>query len=53
MNSRYKPEKEFAVNPKDGDLAIQWKIDKSLISERDAAAPSLVELFANGNLPNA
>lgn len=53
LNSKYQPEKEFAVNPKDGDLAIQWKIDKSLISERDAAAPSLVELFANRNLPNA
>jgi dTDP-4-dehydrorhamnose 3,5-epimerase len=52
LNSTYQPEKEFSINPRDVTLAIKWKANNSIISDRDATAPSLLELFNQGNLPN-
>jgi dTDP-4-dehydrorhamnose 3,5-epimerase len=52
LNSTYQPEKEFSINPNDVTLAIQWMITDSTISDRDATAPSLLDLFSQGNLPN-
>jgi dTDP-4-dehydrorhamnose 3,5-epimerase len=53
LNSNYQPEKEFSIKPTDATLAIQWRIKDSIISDKDTTAPSLSELFARGDLPNA
>jgi dTDP-4-dehydrorhamnose 3,5-epimerase len=46
------PEREHSVNPLDPDLAIPWPRDIELIvSERDRAAPPIVEAERTGLLP--
>ncbi|WP_042418630.1 dTDP-4-dehydrorhamnose 3,5-epimerase family protein [Streptacidiphilus anmyonensis] len=47
----YAPQREHTVHPLDPDLAITWPVPIPLLSDRDAAAPSLAELLAAGRLP--
>ncbi|UKY51789.1 dTDP-4-dehydrorhamnose 3,5-epimerase [Streptomyces inhibens] len=49
----YAPERERDINPFDPDLAIEWPADiAAVLSEKDAAAPSLKEAEAAGLLPD-
>lgn len=48
----YSPKHERGVNPLDPELAIDWPAGISpLLSDKDAAAPSLAEAAAQGLLP--
>ncbi|HEY8473941.1 MAG TPA: dTDP-4-dehydrorhamnose 3,5-epimerase family protein [Natronosporangium sp.] len=42
-STTYHPAAEHAVNPLDPALGIDWGIDAPVLSDRDAAAPSLAE----------
>ncbi|MFC4502635.1 MULTISPECIES: dTDP-4-dehydrorhamnose 3,5-epimerase [Streptomyces] len=49
----YTPQREFGINPLDPALAIEWPPDITpLISEKDAAAPTLKEAERQGLLPS-
>ncbi|MFJ9676933.1 dTDP-4-dehydrorhamnose 3,5-epimerase [Streptomyces sp. NPDC101194] len=49
----YAPGREHGVNPLDPELGIEWpKGITPLLSEKDAAAPSLAEAEARGLLPS-
>jgi dTDP-4-dehydrorhamnose 3,5-epimerase len=52
-STAYNPQREHAVNPMDPDLGIDWQTATPILSERDAAAPSLADLRAAGGLPDA
>jgi dTDP-4-dehydrorhamnose 3,5-epimerase len=48
----YTPAREHTVNPLDPDVGIEWPAGITpLLSDRDAAAPSLKEALASGLLP--
>ncbi len=49
----YTPHREHAIAPGDPDIGIAWPvpIERCILSERDAAAPSLAEVRAAGVLP--
>lgn len=47
----YNPAAERTVHPFDPDLAIAWPDRATLLSDRDARAPSLRQLSAEGRLP--
>jgi dTDP-4-dehydrorhamnose 3,5-epimerase len=48
----YAPEREFGTNPLDPDLGLPWPADITpILSDKDAAAPSLREAQAQGILP--
>lgn len=48
----YAPDREHGINPLDPDLGIEWPEGiEPLLSEKDAAAPSLAEAEASGLLP--
>jgi dTDP-4-dehydrorhamnose 3,5-epimerase len=48
----YAPEREFGTNPLDPDLGLPWPTDISpILSDKDAAAPSLREAQEQGILP--
>ncbi|GLZ79239.1 dTDP-4-dehydrorhamnose 3,5-epimerase [Actinorhabdospora filicis] len=48
----YAPEREHGVNPLDPALGIEWpEVVEPILSEKDAAAPSLAEAEALGLLP--
>lgn len=49
----YTPQREHAIAADDPDIGIAWPvpIDQCILSERDAAAPSLAEVRATGVLP--
>ena len=47
----YNPAREFAVHPLDPELAINWPSDSPVLSDRDAAAPTLAEAIEQGLLP--
>ncbi|SDD22306.1 dTDP-4-dehydrorhamnose 3,5-epimerase [Actinokineospora iranica] len=48
----YNPSAEHGINPLDPDLALPWAEDiEPLLSEKDAAAPTLAEAKAAGLLP--
>ncbi len=47
----YSPGREHGVHPLDPDLGIDWPVEAPLLSDRDAAAPSLAEARAAGLLP--
>lgn len=48
----YAPSREFGINPLDPDLCIAWPDDRDVVlSEKDAAAPSLAEAASQGLLP--
>jgi dTDP-4-dehydrorhamnose 3,5-epimerase len=40
LDKTYEPTKEFGVNPRDRDLAIEWKDIPEIISEKDRNAPN-------------
>ena len=44
-------ETERGLNPLDPRLAITWPTERPVLSERDASAPTLAELEAQGQLP--
>jgi dTDP-4-dehydrorhamnose 3,5-epimerase len=48
----YAPGREHGVDPLDPDIAIEWPVDvKPILSDKDAAAPSLRTAQASGILP--
>jgi len=49
LSSDYEPSMEFAVNPKDTDLAIEWPSNNLIFSERDLSAPTLKEFLSAQN----
>ncbi|MDX3097845.1 dTDP-4-dehydrorhamnose 3,5-epimerase [Streptomyces sp. ME01-24h] len=48
----YAPQREHGINPLDPDLGIEWPGITPLLSDKDAAAPSLAEARDSGLLPN-
>ena len=50
----YTPEREFTIDPRDPQLALELPFadDELLISDRDAEAPSLAEAAERGLLPD-
>ena len=50
-SSTYRPGHEHGIHPLDEDLAIEWPAGTPLLSAKDAAAPSLAEARAAGQLP--
>ncbi|MEU9168822.1 dTDP-4-dehydrorhamnose 3,5-epimerase [Streptomyces sp. NPDC048420] len=49
----YTPEREHGIHPLDPDIGIDWPDDVTpLLSEKDAAAPSLAEAHRLGLLPS-
>jgi len=55
VTSPYSPSQELEINPLDPGIGIDWgiPIERLLISPKDAAAPSLSERAAEGNLPKS
>jgi dTDP-4-dehydrorhamnose 3,5-epimerase len=52
-STSYAPAREHGVHPLDPDLAIDWPYDgPPILSDKDAAAPSLAEARAAGLLPD-
>jgi epimerase EvaD len=47
----YNPGSEHGINPLDPMLALPWSVDEPILSEKDAAAPTLAEAAASGLLP--
>ncbi|MCG7524899.1 dTDP-4-dehydrorhamnose 3,5-epimerase family protein [Streptomyces sp. OfavH-34-F] len=47
----YRPAAEHAVHPLDPGLAIDWPVERPVLSERDRAAPTLERARASGALP--
>jgi dTDP-4-dehydrorhamnose 3,5-epimerase len=50
-SSAYDSSRERAITPLDPDLAIRWPVPDPVVSERDAAAPTLAQLRERGELP--
>lgn len=48
----YNPTAERSVHPLDPMLGIAWPIDEPVLSDRDGAAPTLVEAQEQGLLPD-
>jgi dTDP-4-dehydrorhamnose 3,5-epimerase len=48
----YAPGREHGVHPLDPDLAIDWPTGSPVLSDRDAAAPSLARAQTDGLLPD-
>ncbi|WP_328913527.1 MULTISPECIES: dTDP-4-dehydrorhamnose 3,5-epimerase [unclassified Streptomyces] len=49
----YSPEREHGINPLDPGLGIEWPTGiEPLLSDKDAAAPTLAEARAQGLLPS-
>lgn len=46
------PAREHAVHALDPELGIEWPAPAPVLSERDAAAPSLADALAAGRLPD-
>jgi dTDP-4-dehydrorhamnose 3,5-epimerase len=52
LSSPYDPSAEFEINPFDDELAVAWTIvGEAIVSEKDAAAPSLRVRQDAGQLP--
>ncbi|WP_425246231.1 dTDP-4-dehydrorhamnose 3,5-epimerase family protein [Streptomyces sp. NEAU-NA10] len=52
-SQRYAPQREFGIDPLDPALAIAWPDDLApLLSDKDAAAPTLAEAERQGLLPS-
>jgi dTDP-4-dehydrorhamnose 3,5-epimerase len=47
----YAPEREHTICATDPALGIEWPVSAPKLSDRDAAAPTLVEVRAAGLLP--
>ncbi|MDQ2749969.1 MAG: dTDP-4-dehydrorhamnose 3,5-epimerase [Actinomycetota bacterium] len=53
-STRYNPGGEFAVHPLDAELGLPWPGDIApILSDKDAAAPSLRQAHAGGLLPTS
>lgn len=52
VSATFNPQREFSINPLDPELAVEWPTDAPQFSDRDAAAPSLAEARAAGQLPD-
>lgn len=50
-SATFNPERELSINPLDPELAVEWPTENPQFSARDAAAPSLADLRAAGQLP--
>lgn len=48
----YAPGREHGVHPLDPDLAIDWPTNSPILSDKDAAAPSLAQARADALLPD-
>jgi dTDP-4-dehydrorhamnose 3,5-epimerase len=48
----HRPAAEHGVHPLDPQLAIAWPTDTPVLSEKDAAAPSLAQALDGGLLPD-
>jgi dTDP-4-dehydrorhamnose 3,5-epimerase len=48
----YNPSGERAVHPLDAQIGVEWPVQAPLLSDRDAAAPTLAEAAAAGVLPD-
>lgn len=53
-STEYAPQREHTIRATDPDLGIDWPLPEGelVLSERDAAAPSLAEVRASGLLPS-
>jgi dTDP-4-dehydrorhamnose 3,5-epimerase len=56
LSSPYAPEFEFEIHPTDSELNIDWQLELiggrgTIISTKDANAPTLAERLAQGKLP--
>ncbi|MFE9691033.1 dTDP-4-dehydrorhamnose 3,5-epimerase [Micromonospora sp. NPDC005806] len=51
-SATYNPAAEHTVHPLDPELAITWPTEAPLLSARDAAAPTLAQARAAGQLPD-
>lgn len=51
-STTYNPGAEHAIHPLDPELAVDWPVAVPLLSERDAAAPTLAEVREQGLLPS-
>ena len=47
LTTPYSPRDEFAINPRDEEIAIAWPDMPLLFSEKDAAAPSLRDFLSS------
>jgi len=45
LNSPYSPSDEFAINPKDPEIAIEWPLEELHFSPKDESAPYLKDLL--------
>jgi dTDP-4-dehydrorhamnose 3,5-epimerase len=48
----YAPTREHSVHPLDADLGIPWPTESPIVSDRDAAAPTLAQAQSSGLLPD-
>jgi dTDP-4-dehydrorhamnose 3,5-epimerase len=48
----YSPTGEHGLHPLDADLGIEWPVAAPILSERDAAAPTLAEALERRMLPD-
>jgi len=44
LNKKYDPKTEFAINPLDADLAIEWRDIPNTISDKDRSAPGFLSI---------
>jgi dTDP-4-dehydrorhamnose 3,5-epimerase len=52
VSTTYNPEREFGIHALDPELALPWPADVPIeLSAKDAAAPTLQEARARGQLP--
>jgi dTDP-4-dehydrorhamnose 3,5-epimerase len=49
---RYNPAAEHTINAFDPEIGIDWRVDEPVLSDRDAAAPTLAEASSAGLLPS-
>jgi dTDP-4-dehydrorhamnose 3,5-epimerase len=54
VSSPYSPSEEFEINPMDPELGIDWGLstEQLVVSEKDRAAPSLMQRKSQGNIPS-
>ena len=46
LSTPYSPNNEHAINPEDEEIAISWPEIPLFFSEKDSAAPSLIEFLS-------
>lgn len=50
LTSDYSPTEEFEIHPLDPELGIIWPLKNTLLSPKDAAAPTLQQQLSDGKL---